>query len=186
MKHIKLIALLFLIAALTSCGLFKKVSTETHRSQSKTKTDSTYSSTTRDLSKTTITEKVDTVAKTPETRIIAEKPATIDSTGIISAVLDSLMVKVKVSYDKLTNSVSFDVLKRTEDVPVKLDRVTVIEADVKSESKGAVKKQAKSDVKDKVKVSEPKWGVIFTVFSVVILFFVALWLFIKYKIKTVV
>ena len=179
----KTLLVLLLAVGMSSCGLFKRVSTNRNGAKEHIKTDSVYNTTVVDKTKTVVVEKIDTVVATKPISIDAVVQSQVDKDGNVLATLDTLMVKVRVRFNAIKKTVEFGIEKHSELLPFKIERTTITENDITTDSKGHVKTNIKSRINQKSKIKEPQWGVISAVIGGLVLVFFALGMWLRYKSK---
>lgn len=131
MKKLALIISLGLIVS--SCGVFRNVTKDSHAASSDSISAETIYKSVIDTGKTIINETIDTTVTSPAVTINKDFPLNAfpegqKFPGFINAVfeLDTAMVDLKLHYDTLSNSIRVTGIKRLELIPVKLHRTKAI------------------------------------------------------------
>ncbi len=160
----RLLTILLLAVALSSCGLFKKISHKTNTelevkaetelstdTSTKTKTDTDRQTITK------ITETVDTQVRVPGTSVTVARPLTelIEKGHIVAQNGPSV---IRIDYDPTTGTVKATgkteptfmpvKIQRTEEVSEDLKTKETVKADVETERKEAVKVDQETETKD--------------------------------------
>ena len=170
--NIRILILLFLIS-LQSCGVFKSVFKQSDKDKKSIEmnvskeTDSTI----EDKTKTIITEKAKIVVDVPSKQIETNTPV-LDLLAIQNLILvrDNL-VEVRQTYDTLSKNLKTTVYLKSFKIPINIDKTTIINNDIVTNSKSKLDSNSKSNtiIKQKIEKQKPINAIWFVVLGLGVL-----------------
>lgn len=176
----KIIILFAAIVLFASCGILKKSNRDALRDKTETKSQVAEVIEKKDRTIVVTTEQVDTTVLIPSRRISQRQTATEEWDGSYSARFDTAGIQAMIKYNQETSKFNFDLYLPAELKPITIDRTITENRDVTEATNKNTSTTEKKDIKKKVKITEPSDPVI-TIFRVLGVFFVLLFLILAYR-----
>lgn len=180
------VVLIVCAVLMQSCGTFKKVFKlrDSSRVQAKSEVKIDSSRVVVDKTVTTITEKADTVVRTPTAVVKEQTYLNLDSLVNGMMAIKNDLVDVSLQLDPKTGILSAVATVKPQSVHVAVDKKTTIAADVKEDIRVAKMKNESLDTKTSHSITERKpdyFAIAIGIGVFVLAVFIGLWAWRKFK-----